>query len=196
MALPVQSDLSVAYGGLGYVYMEERLSTGAALGSPDTAHKVSKVGEVKITYKSSTNAATEITAKTNAGEDIKAQRGYTPGSSSASAPSMEVSFNFLESSAAHLDFYATVRGKYYVLTVPLGARYSNTTSKKVEYYFFVQFDDAGDVNISGDKVTEVPVKAFVKNNSLAITTATNADAELGATTATISASAGYKLLET
>lgn len=189
MPLPSAHDNQVAYGGLGYVYIEERLETGAALGTPDTPHNIGKVGPVKISRKSSTSS-TKVVYKTNSGEEVEARRGYTP-TTSTTAPEIIVTFNIGESSADHLDFYATVKGKYYILTVPFGVRYTTTTSKKVEYYIFGYFEDGGDINLDGDKVSEIPVTFNSKTNTVAATTAVNADANLSATTATILINAGY-----
>lgn len=189
MPLPSAHDNQIAYGGLGYVFAEERQESGAALGTPDTPHNLGKVGPVKISRKPSTTT-NKVTVKTNSGEEIEARRGYTP-STSSSAPEIIVTFSILESSQPHLDFYATVKGKHYVLTVPFGVRYTTTTSKKVEYYIFGQFEDGGDINLDGDKASEIPVTFNSKTNTSAITTATNSDSNLSATTATISANAGY-----
>jgi hypothetical protein len=191
MPLPVQNDNQFVVGGQGYFFAEERKSTGAALDTPDTANKVSKIGAV--TFEIIPQSTSEnIKIKDNSGFENLVRRAKSLGASSV-APEGSLKFNLVEGSVAALDFFATVRGKYYAITIPLAQYYDGATLKKTEIYMFGQFEDGGAIVIDPDTPTQIPIVFNMKNNSASCATATNADSALSATSVTIAANAGYKI---
>lgn len=190
MALPTSSASNVIVGAVGYFYMEERASSGAALGTPDTAHKVSLIGPAKLSREPASSSTTEIKAKTNAyGQEITAQIAYNAAAAASnSAAVWNITFNLKESGVDHLDFYESVKGKYFVICIPLGLR----NDKNVEFFGFVQIEDGGDLNFDPDKESEVTVTAKTITNSVEITAATITDSLVGNGTSVIGTIAQYK----
>lgn len=195
---PVSNANSVTYGGVGYFYMEERLSTGAPLGVADTMHKISYIDDITITRTASDDAADEVTAVTNSGQTLTAKRAYTPSaSSSQTAPDIVVTFNMLESSAEHFDFYNLTKDRYFIVALPLGTHYAGAVAEVLDYFIFCTITTGGAINVSGAEVTKIPVECVVETNTVAATSASITDANMGtgaAFTATIAQYAGEKMM--
>jgi hypothetical protein len=189
------SPTNILYGGGGVFFVEERLVDGSPLGTPDASNLISYIGELKISRKSSIAQIKKVMVKSNAAEEFEAVRAYNPGlATAASAPDITLTFPSIESDINMLGFYEQVRGKYFVIGVPLGKRGATSS---VDGFYFVQFEDAGDISFSDSKATEVPITATVVTNFVAVTCAVPSDHTiLKATAATIALRAGFKLVTT
>jgi hypothetical protein len=161
---------NVRIGGVGYLLIKEVDSAGADLETPDTWHNLGFVGPVKSSRKPTTDSSKVVTAKTNAAfQEITALAAYDAATATAtSAPDMELSWDLKESSLEHLGVYDDVKGKYFILCLPVGQR----GAKWVDNFYFVKIDDGGDENYDGDKETSLTMKAKVQTNNVAITAMT------------------------
>lgn len=165
MPIPVSSGV-VTYGGAGYVDVVPKLSTGgnAAITVPV---RVSKIGPLKFSYTASNGSDNDIKAATNRpGEEITAIPAFSISSSSNDHIECTVSFSFLESSVEHWEWYRYVRTTgYFAIGLPLGVH----DGDYLNYFGFGVFDDGGEINVDGDKPTEITCTFKTKKNTAACT---------------------------
>lgn len=189
VTFPTSSGQNIRVGGVGYFFLKEVKSDGSELTTPDTWHLIGFIGPTKIVHPPTVDSSKQVTAKTNAmNQELPALAAYDASTASTnSAQASVLTFNIQESSLEHLQIYDTVKGKFFILCLPVGQR----GAKWVDNFYFVKIDDGGDENYDGDKNTELTMKATVQTNSLAITAmAGPTDTNVKATTFTIAQYAG------
>lgn len=194
--LPSSSSANLVQGSFDYFYLEERLSTGASLATPYTpaVQKIAIAGEFTIDWKDDAAAQAAIQVKTPA-----YGRGYTASyaadvsaAASAAPPNMTVTILIKESSGAHLNLPALLKGKFYNLILPGGVRGAKTT----DIGFFVKFDTTTQQKFSDGKETDFTLKAVIQNNSVSDVLTMPTDTNIHASGITIAVNAGYLIVET
>lgn len=139
---------------------------GDALGTPDTWHKISKIGDISFDRKS-----TQVTipmGKSNAlGEEIYPviSNDLRNEQLLSQPPDMTITCSMIESSLAHLSWYDTIRGTYWCILFPL----PNHGGGLISYVAFVEIESAGKVDVSASKTTEIPLSMIILRNMVAIT---------------------------
>lgn len=193
LTLPTQADSNVTVGGVGYMYLQQAKDvSGAALGTPDTWHKVSKIAPISFNRKALSSTINKVFAKSNAfGEQIYPVIALDLSNSNVSTqpPDLQITTAMIESSLAHLQFYDTVRGVYFYCLLPLGSH----GGQKVSWVGFVEIEDGGKVDIDPSKATEIPLTINIMNNTVSITPNMTGftDANVGVIAPVIAINAGF-----
>lgn len=193
LTLPSQSNTNIVVGGVGYYYLQQAKDiTGAALATPDTWHKVSKIGPATASRKSLASQQQKVYAQSNAfGEKLLANVALDLSNTTVAnqPPDVTMKFNHIESDLKNLQFYDTVRGNFFYMLVPWGSR----AGQLVSWVGFVQIEDGGDVTADASKATEIPIVAEVLNNTVSITPNMTGftDENVGVISPTIAANGGF-----
>lgn len=196
--LPASDSANIIQGSFDYFWLEERLSTGAPLAVPYTpaTKKIAIVSDITIDVKDNAAAATPIQVKTPAfGRDYTALHAADVSAAAATVPpDMTITLTIEESSMAHMNLFALLKGRYYNLVLAFGIR--GTAGNTVDGIFFVKFDTTIQQKFIDGKEVSFSIKAIVQNNTVSDVGTVPTDTNIHAATLTIPPNAGYLLVET